>query len=89
MVASGDRAQRRHGPQGSVFKSDDPRKIAASIKHSTEASRRRKSGPFRSAMSMLSFYIYRAGDQLTKKKKNTLEQAKEELRNDFGRETKR
>ncbi|MFA1626255.1 DUF3175 domain-containing protein [Rhizobium mongolense] len=73
----------------SVFKSDDPKKIVASIKHSAVASRRRKSSPFRSAMSMLSFYINRAGDQLTKKKKNTLEQAKDELRKDFGGKTKR
>jgi hypothetical protein len=44
--------------------------------------------PFRSAMSMLNFYINRADDQLTKKEMGTLEKAKDELRNDFGRETR-
>ena len=71
-----------------VFKSDDPKKIAASLKHSAESSHRRKSGPYRSAMSMLTFYINRAGDQLTKKQKATLERAKDELRKDFDREPK-
>ncbi|NLS04021.1 DUF3175 domain-containing protein [Rhizobium sp. P32RR-XVIII] len=69
-----------------VFKFGDPKKIAHSIKQSAEESHRRKSSPFRSAMSMLSFYINRAGDQLTKKQKDTLEKAKDELRKDFGRE---
>ena len=55
----------------------------------TENSDRRKSNPFRSAMSMLNFYINRAGEQLTKKQKGTLEKAKDELRKDFGRETRR
>lgn len=72
-----------------VFTSNDPKKIAASLKHSTENSDRRKSSPFRSAMSMLNFYINRAGDQLTKKQKGTLEKTKDELRKDFGRETRR
>lgn len=71
-----------------VFKSSDPKKIADSLKHSAERSHRRKSSPFRSAMSMLNFYINRAGDQLTKKQKGTLEKAKDELRKDFGRETR-
>ncbi|PKA42196.1 DUF3175 domain-containing protein [Rhizobium sullae] len=71
-----------------VFTSSDPKKIARSIKQSAEASHRRKSSPYRSAMSMLTFYINRAGDQLTKKQKDTLEQAKDELRKDFGRETR-
>lgn len=69
-----------------VFKSSDPKKIAHSIKQSAEESHRRKSSPFRAAMSMLSFYINRAGDQLTKKQKDTLEKANDELRKDFGRE---
>lgn len=68
-----------------VFKSSNPKKIAESLKLSAESSRRRKSSPFRSAMSMLTFYINRAGDQLTKKQKGTLEKAKGELRKDFGR----
>ncbi len=68
-----------------VFKSSNPKKIAESLKQSAESSQRRKSSPFRSAMSMLTFYINRAGDQLTKKQKGTLEKAKGELRKDFGR----
>ncbi|GAA3081677.1 DUF3175 domain-containing protein [Rhizobium viscosum] len=72
-----------------VFTSNDPKKIADSLKHSAENSDRRKSSPFRSAMSMLNFYINRAGEQLTKKQKGTLEKAKDELRKDFGRETRR
>ncbi|MBB3561484.1 hypothetical protein FHX06_002811 [Rhizobium sp. BK512] len=70
-----------------VFKSSNPKKIAESLKQSAESSQRRKSNPFRSAMSMLTFYINRAGDQLTKKQKGTLEKAKDELRKDFGRES--
>ena len=72
-----------------IFTSNDPKKIADSLKHSAENSHRRKSSPFRSAMSMLNFYINRAGEQLTKKQKGTLEKAKDELRKDFGRETRR
>ena len=71
-----------------VFKSSDPKKIADSLKHSAEQSHRRKSSPFRSAMSMLSFYINRAGDQLGKKQRDTLDAAKEELRKDFHRQPK-
>jgi hypothetical protein len=70
-----------------VFRSSNPKKIAESLKQSAESSQRRKSSPFRSAMSMLTFYINRAGDQLTKKQKGTLEKAKGELRKDFGRES--
>ncbi|MBX5219611.1 MULTISPECIES: DUF3175 domain-containing protein [unclassified Rhizobium] len=69
-----------------AFKSDDPKKIARSIKHSAEESDRRKSSPFRAAMSMLTFYINRAGEQLSKKRRDTLEKAKDELRKDFGRQ---
>ncbi|MFB9950351.1 DUF3175 domain-containing protein [Rhizobium puerariae] len=72
-----------------VFKSRSPRKIADSLKHSAEASDRRKSSPFRSAMSMLNFYINRAGDQLSGSRRATLEKAKDELRKDYGREPKR
>lgn len=71
-----------------VFKSRSPKKIADSLKHSAETSERRKSNPFRSAMSMLTFYINRAGDQLSKSRRTTLEKAKDELRKDFGRESK-
>ena len=71
-----------------IFKSRDPKAIADSLKHSAEASDRRKSSPFRSAMSMLNFYINRAGSHLSKRRKQTLEAAKDELRKDFGREPK-
>ena len=71
-----------------VFKSRSPKKIADSVKHSAEASHRRKSSPFQSAMSMLNFYINRAGEQLSKSRRTTLEKAKDELRKDFGREPK-
>lgn len=70
-----------------VFKSDDPEKIARSLKHSAEQSHRRKSNPFRSAMSMLNFYINRAGRNLPKSQKEVLEDAKDELREEFGRKT--
>ena len=68
-----------------VFKSDDPREIARSLKKSAEASQKRKSEPFRSAMSMLTFYINRAGKNLPQKRKKVLEKAKDELRHEFGR----
>jgi len=71
-----------------VFTSDDPREIAASLKRSAERSERRKAEPFRSAMSMLTFYINRAGSNLPGGKKKVLEQAKDELRDLFGRKTK-
>ncbi|MGH7017639.1 MAG: DUF3175 domain-containing protein [Caulobacteraceae bacterium] len=68
-----------------VFRSDDPAEIARSLKRSAEASHARKSPPFRSAMSMLTFYINRAGDNLPKKRRQVLEAAKDELRAAFGR----
>jgi hypothetical protein len=70
---------------GGVFKSSDPKRIAASLKHSAERSKRRKSSPYRSAISMLNFYINRAGKNLPAGKKRTLERAKDELRKQFGR----
>jgi hypothetical protein len=63
-----------------VFKSKDPTRIAKSLKHSAEESHRRKASPFQSAMSMLNFYINRAGKNLTKKEKEPLEKAKGKLR---------
>ena len=69
-----------------VFESDDPVKIAQSLKHSAEASKRRKTIPFQSAMSMLTFYINRAGKNLPESQKDVLEKAKDELRKAFGRE---
>ena len=72
-----------------VFAQDDPAEIAASLKRSAEHSRRRKSSPYRSAMSMLTFYINRAGRDLPAKRKKVLEAAKDELRKAFGRKPAR
>ena len=72
-----------------VFEEHDPKRIAASLKRSAEESHRRKADPFRSAMSMLTFYINRAGKDLDKHQKQVLEDAKDELRKAFGREPKR
>jgi hypothetical protein len=69
-----------------VFTWGDPKKIARSLQRSAESSKRRKSPPFRSAMSMLVFYINRAGKNLDKKQLQVLEQAKVELRKLYGRE---
>jgi hypothetical protein len=69
-----------------VFTSKDPKRIAASLKRSAERSRRRKSDPFRSALSMLTFYINRAGKNLPPARKRTLMRAKDELRKQFGRQ---
>jgi hypothetical protein len=63
-----------------VFTLDDPQAIARSLRRSAEKSRRRKSDPFRSAMSMLTFYINRAGTQLPKRRRAILERAKVALR---------
>ena len=71
--------------EGGVFRLNDPRKIAASLKRSAERSKRRKSAPYRSALSMLVFYINRAGKNLPARRRKTLEQAKGELRKLFGR----
>ncbi|MCU0833055.1 MAG: DUF3175 domain-containing protein [Chromatiaceae bacterium] len=68
-----------------VFTWDDPRRIALSLKCSAERSERRKADPFRSAMSMLNFYINRAGRQLPEDRRACLEAAKDELRALFGR----
>jgi len=74
--------------QGGVFTQNDPKAIAASLKRSAEHSKRRKTSPFRSAMSMLTFYINRAGKDLEPKQKRVLEEAKDELRAAFGKERK-
>lgn len=68
-----------------VFTLTDPRLIAESLKRSAERSRRRKADPYRSAMSMLTFYINRAGRKLPAAQRQRLEQAKHELRELFGR----
>ncbi|HEY4131457.1 MAG TPA: DUF3175 domain-containing protein [Gemmatimonadaceae bacterium] len=70
----------------SVFTWKDPHRIALSLKHSAEHSNRRKSDPYRSAMSMLTFYINRAGSNLTAGQRKVLEHAKDELRRVFDRE---
>ncbi len=69
-----------------VFTLRNPRQIAASLKRSAERSRRRKADPYRSALSMLTFYINRAGRNLPASRKKTLEQAKDELRLQFTRD---
>ena len=69
-----------------IFKSSDSAKIASSLKHSAEKSTRRKTTPFQSAMSMLTFYINRAGRNLSSSQKKVLEKSKEKLRRTFGRE---
>jgi hypothetical protein len=72
-----------------VFSLNDPRAIARSLKRSAERSGRRKAEPFRSAMSMLNFYINRAGRKLPKSRRSRLEKAKDELRRLYQRKTGR
>jgi hypothetical protein len=69
-----------------AFDQKNPKRIAASLKHSAEQSGRRKSSPFQSAMSMLTFYMNRAGKNLSDGQKRRLERVKGELRKDFGRD---
>ena len=69
-----------------VFTWDDPARIAASLKRSAEASDRRKGSAYQSAMSMLTFYVNRAGKNLPAAQRDVLERAKDELRTAFGRE---
>jgi putative cell wall-binding protein len=68
-----------------IFTSRDPRRIALSLKRSAESSKRRKGTPYQSAMSMLNFYINRAGKALPARQKAVLQRAKQELRKAFGR----
>jgi hypothetical protein len=69
-----------------VFTLRDPKRIAASLKRSAELSSRRKASAYRSALSMLTFYVNRAGKTLPKAQRSRLERAKDELRKQFGRE---
>ncbi|HEY7636663.1 MAG TPA: DUF3175 domain-containing protein [Gemmatimonadales bacterium] len=101
MAAKPRRAKRRSSPRrwskrvtqtsnamdlaGGVFKQSSARSIALSLKRSAERSRRRKSEPFRSAMSMLNLYINRAGKNLSPSRRRVLERAKTELRRAFHR----
>jgi hypothetical protein len=71
--------------EAGVFTQKNPKAIAASLKRSAEASTRRRADPFRSAMSMLVFYINRAGKNLTEADRDRLERAKQELRKAFGK----
>ncbi len=71
-----------------VFTWKDPKRIAASLRHSAQRSRRRKADPYRSALSMLTFYINRAGKNLSAAQRKTLQRAKGELRRQFGITTK-
>jgi hypothetical protein len=68
-----------------VFTWKDPRRIAGSLKRSAERSTRRKADPYRSALSMLVFYLNRAGKNLPAERRRTLQRAKDELRKVFGR----
>jgi hypothetical protein len=68
-----------------IFTWKDPKRIAQSLKKSSEESTRRKGTPFQSAMSMLNFYINRAGKSLDPEQRRILEQAKEKLRLLFGK----
>ena len=72
-----------------VFTKHDPHEIALSLKHSAESSTRRKGTAFQSAMSMLTFYINRAGQDLDDKQRKVLKRAKDELRTLFGKEPTR
>lgn len=71
--------------EASVFTWEDPKRIARSVSNSAEKSTRRKAPPLQSAMSMLNFYINRAGKNLSAGHRKTLEQAKVELRRMYGR----
>ena len=69
-----------------VFTWSDPKRIARSLKRSAETSHRRKGSPLQSAMSMLNFYLNRAGKHLPAERKRVLTRAKDELRKQFGRD---
>lgn len=84
VTESSDALNLEHG----VFALENPREIARSLKKSAEESNRRKSDPYRSAMSMLTFYINRAGKQLSAEQRERLEAAKNELRDLFGKPRK-
>jgi hypothetical protein len=81
VTQGSDALDLRHG----VFKLTDPKKIAASLKRSAERSSRRKTSAYRSALSMLTFYINRAGKTLPKPQRERLQRAKTELKHQFGR----
>jgi hypothetical protein len=72
--------------KGGVFTLRDPKKIAASLKRSAERSKRRKTNPYRSALSILTFYINRAGKNLPAARRKVLDRAKNELKEQFHRD---
>jgi hypothetical protein len=72
--------------ENGVFAQNDPKSIARSLKRSAEHSPRRKTTPFQSAMSMLTFFMNRAGRNLNPNRRRVLEEAKEELRRAFDRD---
>jgi hypothetical protein len=74
--------------ESGVFSKSDPHQIALSLKRSAERSRRRKTEPYRSAMSMLSFFINRAGKKLSPARRRLLTRAKSELRSVFRRKAR-
>jgi hypothetical protein len=82
VTQESDALDLKHG----VFKLTDPKKIATSLKRSAQRSRRRKTGAYRSALSMLTFYINRAGKNLPKPQRERLQRAKTELKLQFDRE---
>jgi hypothetical protein len=82
VTRESDALDLKHG----VFKLTNPKKIAASLKRSAERSSRRKAGAYRSALSMLTFYINRAGKMLPKTQRDRLQRAKTELKRQFHRD---
>jgi Protein of unknown function (DUF3175) len=82
VTRESDALDLKHG----VFTLTDPKKIAASLKRSAERSSRRKTSAYRSALSMLTFYINRGGKTLPKTQRDRLQRAKTELRHQFGRD---
>ena len=85
VTRTSDALDLEHG----VFSQSDPRGIARSLKRSAERSHARKSAPFRSAMSMLNFYVNRGGRNLTAAQRKVLEKAKDELRDLYGKKPER
>lgn len=81
VTDTSDALDLKHG----VFTLKDPKRIAASLKRSAEQSKRRKTSAFRSALSMLTFYINRAGRTLPQAQRTRLERVEDELRRQFGR----
>jgi len=82
VTRESDALDLKHG----VFTLRDPKRIAASLKRSAERSSRRKAGAYRSALSMLTFYINRAGKTLPKAQRDRLQRAKSELKHQFGKD---